>query len=100
MTNKTSGDCVICEDPEMICPQHTLDMATYNDPNSIFKGLTGDAQEAVVVHQLKETLFMAYELQSFEGTMFCEEGDDDLILACHTLIEYYGMPDVDFKKGE
>jgi hypothetical protein len=33
-----------------------------------------------------------------EGSLFWEEEDSELIDACHTLIEYYGMSGIDFNK--
>tara|TARA_R110000782_G_scaffold19931_5_gene54171 strand:- start:1691 stop:1990 length:300 start_codon:yes stop_codon:yes gene_type:complete len=87
--SSVAGDCVICEDEEMVCTQHpNLETATFIDPNSIFKSLTINAKEAVVIRQLEEILFLCYEIKSFESNLFPEDGDDELMEACHTLINH------------
>tara|TARA_R110000824_G_scaffold25356_9_gene88399 strand:+ start:1208 stop:1507 length:300 start_codon:yes stop_codon:yes gene_type:complete len=97
MTNKVSGDCVICEDPEIICPQHEMTTEVYSDPNSVFQALSENSKDYLVIDQLQKTLFTAYHSMG-EGSLFWEEEDSELIDACHTLIEYYGMSGIDFNK--
>lgn len=67
MNYKLTGDCIICGDPDMVCHQHK-------------------SKESIIINQLKETLFKAYDKTSFE------KGNDELVEACHILIEYYEKP--------